>query len=366
MNNLRHCLRKLNLIFNHKIFKTMKNVKIIAIVFLLGIFAFTACQKESIVDETSSLDEEVIINMNDIGKRTLVTDTKLLNSIRSLDIDVGVVSIGDFHLPDGLVEERIFIGSDISFTKKELNKLIEAGSDPSKQYRTFNLVTGNNQTINILGYTGGSQALSSKAQTALQWAVDNYNNLNTTLQFNLTYGTNHQAADMVVYDNTVNTPNGTGGVAGFPNSSGQPHKYIQIYGLEQFTTNVNEHVITHEMGHSIGFRHSDWFDRLSCPASSQGNEGTGSDGAVHIPGTPTGRDLTSVMQACFSTSEDGEFNGNDVTALEFMYPESTAGPCDGVSEWQSGVSYSIGSQVTYFGNLYERVNGGWTLIGPCN
>ena len=49
-----------------------------------------------------------------------------------------------------------------------------------------------------------------------------------------------------------------------------------------------------------------------------------------------------------------------------MYPQSSSGPCDGVSEWQSGTSYSIGDRVTYFGNLYERVSGGWTLIGPCN
>lgn len=340
-----------------------KVIKNTAFAVLISAFAFTSCENEDKLPEVSNLSIDNIINMNDIGNRTLVTDENLLNSLKTLDIDVGVVSKGDFHLPDGTVEERIYIGSDITFTQKDIDELINS-VDQTRQYRTFNLVTGSNQTIDILGYTGGSQALSSKAQTALQWAVDNYNNLNTSLQFNLTFGTNYQAADMVVYDNTVNTPGGTGGVAGFPTSAGAPHKFIQIYGIEQFSTNVNEHVITHEIGHSVGFRHSDWFDRLSCPPQAQGNEGAGSDGAVHIPGTPTGRDLTSVMQACFSTSEDGEFNGNDVTALEFMYGNASS-PCDGVSEWQSGVSYPIGSQVTYFGNLYERVSGGWTLLGPC-
>jgi len=342
---------------------TMKYLAYAMFIFAL---ALTACQEDEVEANVENSKEDTIINTNSIENRTLITDTHLLNAIRSLDIDVGVVSVGDFHLPDGSVEERVYIGSDIVFTWEELNKLIAANVDGAKQYRTFNLVTGSNRTINILGYTGGSQALSSKAQTALQWAVDNYNNLNISLQFNLTFGTNFQAADMVVYDNTVNNPSGTGGVAGFPNSSGQPNKFVQIYGIEQFSTNVNEHVISHEIGHSIGFRHSDWFDRLSCPPQAQGNEGAGSDGAVHIPGTPTGRDITSVMQACFSTSEDGEFNGNDIIALEFMYPNAPSGPCDGVSEWQSGTSYSVGDRVTYFGNLYERTSGGWTLIGPCN
>jgi len=338
-------------------------------VLTLSVFAliFTACDKDNVEDDPSNFQEDVIINMNELGDRTLVTDTELLNSIKSLDIDVGIVSIGDFHLPDGTVEERIYIGSDITFTRDELDLLLGGGSGTDRQYRTFNLVSSNNQTINILGYTGGSQALSNKARTALTRAVANYNNIsNMTLQFNLSFGTNYQAADMVVFDNSVNTPsNKQGGVAGFPSSNGNANKFVQIYNIEQFSTNVNEHVITHEIGHSIGFRHSDWFDRLSCPSSSQGNEGSGSEGAVHIPGTPTGRDLSSVMQACFATNVSGNFNGNDITALRSMYPAST-GPCDGVSEWQSGTNYPVGARVTYFGNLYQRTSGGWSLIGPCN
>ncbi|MBR9914319.1 MAG: peptidase M10 [Algicola sp.] len=345
----------------------MKNLKFLTLAGLCLIMTSLSCEKEDVSQDISSKNEDVTINMNNLDNRTLVTDAALLEAIHSLDIDVGLVSIGDFHLPDGTIEERIFIGSDISFTRTELNTLVQMVTDVDRQYRTFNLVTGSNQTINILGYTGGSQALSSKAQTALTRAVANYNNIsNMTLDFNLTFGTNYQAADMVVYDNSINTPNSQGGVAGFPTSSGLPNKFVQIYNIEQFSTNVNEHVITHEIGHSIGFRHTDWFDRLSCPPSFQGNEGTGSDGAVHITGTPTGRDLTSVMQACFSTSVSGNFNSNDITALRAMYAAGSGSICDGVSEWQSGTSYNIGDRVTYFGNLYERVSGGWSLIGPCN
>lgn len=353
----------------------MKNsLKLMLGAAFLASVVFTSCEKDEIsdvndvggVDITSAIDQTTIDSFLDSSNpegREVVKDETIINSIRSLDIDVGLITKGDFVLPDGSVEQRIFIGNDVTFNLKEL-KLLQEVHSQNRQYRTFNLVTGADRTIDIIGYTANDQfGLSSKAQTALGWAVNNFNNLNTTLQFNLTFGTNFQSADMVVYDNSANN-SGQGGVAGFPNSSGQPNKFVQIYNIEQFSTNVNEHVITHEIGHSIGFRHSDWFDRLSCPASSQGNEGAGSNGAVHIPGTPTGRDLTSVMQACFATNEDGEFNGNDVTALEFMYPVSSS-PCDGISEWQSSINYPIGSRVTYFGNLFERVSGGWTNLGPC-
>ncbi|WP_299127329.1 M57 family metalloprotease [uncultured Winogradskyella sp.] len=336
---------------------------------------FMACQKEETnQDDNQSLND--IINVNSLEGKTLITDQKFLEDIRSLDIDAGAVSKGDFHFPDGSVEERIYIGSDIVFANEDLRELIQQHKDGAKQYRTFNLVTGANRTIDIIGFTGGSQALTSKARSALEMAVANFNNLNTSLQFNLSFGTDYQQRDIVVYDNSVNNPNGSGGQAGFPSSAGEPFKFVQIYGIDGFSTDVNEHIITHELGHSIGFRHSDWFDRLSCPVEIQGNEGTGSDGAVHIPGTPTDRDLTSVMQACADGGVTGEFNSNDITALEYMYPTSNTGgggdnggdngPCDGVPQFQRGVNYSVGDRVVYFGNLYERQSRRWRFIGSCN
>ncbi|NJM79162.1 MAG: peptidase M10 [Flavobacterium sp.] len=284
----------------------------------ISIMSILACNTESVEEPVNDLTEFYSLDAG--GEK--VTDQVTLDLITSLEIDAGSVKTKVFINPDGTSEERIVIGGDIALTLAELLEL-KNNVDNARQYSTFNLVSSANRSIDILGFTGGNQALSTKAQNGLRNAVNNYNRLSgSTLRFTLTFGSSQTAinnADMVVFDDTVNNTGNTGGLAGFPSSSGLPNKFVRIFNLESFTTDVNEHVITHEIGHSIGLRHTDWFDRLSCPASIRGNEGEGTIGAVQIPGTPSGRDLTSIMQACFPSNSNGEFNSNDVIAVETIY-----------------------------------------------
>ncbi len=238
---------------------------------------------------------------------------KIIEKVEALELNAEEIKMDKMMFPDGTVENRINVEGDIDFTEEELLGMDLYEGVDGEQYRTYNLVNSP-RTIDVIGFTGGGgNGLSSRMRTALQWAVNNYNRLNTGLNFTLTFGTNYNAYDMVVY----RVPNGqAGGRAGFP-SGGRPYKWIQIYsGMDSYNTNVIEHVITHEMGHSVGLRHTDWFSRQSC---GQTGEPANPDGAVHIPGTPTGFDPTSIMLSCFSANEDGEFNGNDITALEYLY-----------------------------------------------
>lgn len=284
----------------------MKKLKISVMFFAATAFAattFTSCTQEEEVQPIDKLEvtEEVMAQFTELG------------------FDVSDIEATKQPTLGGGEESGFMLEGDIFIAQENFRKMLDskiAHEGPvGEQYRTNNLVSSSNYTIDIIGYTGNnSNGLDNTMQTALQWAVANYNRLNIGLNFNLTFGTNYQSKDMVVY----RVSGGGGGSAGFP-SGGSPYKWVKINsGTSSYGTNVTEHVITHEIGHSVGLRHTDYFDRsISC--GSGGNEGDGGVGAIHVPGTPTGADMNSIMLACFSSGEDGEFGNYDVTALEYLY-----------------------------------------------
>lgn len=276
----------------------MKYYQLAISMMLAGTF-LVSCEKEEIPRE----EMERVQQEEKISKETL----EQLSSLHFNNKDVEMI---DFLLPDGSTEKSLLIEGDIVMSPGQLFSM-SPSAVTDKQYRTYNLV--NPGTVNVIGFTGGGQALTSKQRTALQRAISNYNALNIGLNFTLTFGTNYGPYDIVVYQN----PNGqAGGVAGFP-SGGNAYKYVQIFsGMENYSTSTNEHVITHEIGHSVGLRHTDWATRQSC---GQSGEAAGNDGAVHIPGTPQGYDSNSIMLACFSANEDGNFGYYDRVALEYLY-----------------------------------------------
>ncbi|MFH6982266.1 M57 family metalloprotease [Marinoscillum luteum] len=270
------------------------------VVLLASFTLVTSCTQDEVVPNDNAISDEISAKFEELGFD--VSDMRKVNTTNPLTKETtsGFLLEGDIMIPLAQME---------SMLSSELFHQGPCG----EQYRTNNLVSSP-RTISVIGYTGGSQALDNTMRTALSWAVDNYNALNIGLTFTLSYGTNYGSKDIVVYKGG----SGAGGSAGFP-SGGNPYKYVQILsGTSSYGTNVTEHVITHEIGHCLGMRHTDYFNRsLSC--GSGGNEGDGGVGANHIPGTPTGFDANSIMLSCFSSSEDGEFGSYDVTAFEYLY-----------------------------------------------
>jgi hypothetical protein len=215
--------------------------------------------------------------------------------------------VNDIMVVDGLV----YVGRDGHVTLEASREMIEPVAAGEEQYRTNNLVgTG----VSKICVVPTSQFNSySNLSAGLDLAIDNYNSQNLRLTF-----VRGSASDCTATI-SAKTTSGVGGSAGFP-SGGKPYGTINIgTGLQSYSADVNEHVISHEIGHTIGFRHSDYYDRsISCGAG--GNEGTAGVGAVLIPGTSsTARVGGSVMNSCFRATENGEWTSSDKVALDYLY-----------------------------------------------
>lgn len=179
-----------------------------------------------------------------------------------------------------------------------------------EQYRTFNLVTGLPRTIRV----GTSGKVPASVSTAINDAIARYNAEPLGLTF--------QRVSSGAVDITIKIVNGGSYIAsaGFP-SNGNPYNTVNFNKrYANYSAGFLATVIAHEMGHCIGFRHTDYMNRsFSCgTGGNEGQETTGV-GAVHIPGTPTGPDAASWMLSCLSSTTNRPFNSNDKTALNYLY-----------------------------------------------
>jgi hypothetical protein len=246
-----------------------------------------------------------IVACSKANKETGETEVSqdVLNSIAALGFSTSNVIAADGGY---VVEGDIFLDPQTLGARPTSPRLIIAQEE---QYHTFNLVnTPRAITISVSG------TVSAAFSTAVNNAIARYNAENLGLTFS------RVASGGNINIRIVNTGQYIAS-AGFP-SGGNP--YNEIKYAKKYTTGFSDGfmttVVAHELGHCIGFRHTDYMNRAySC--GSGGNEGqaTTGVGAVFIPGTASGPDAASWMLACLGASTNRPFNANDITALRYLY-----------------------------------------------
>lgn len=208
----------------------------------------------------------------------------------------------------------VYQGRDAAVSLQASREMLQVdGSTTEEQYRTTNLVA---PTLRVICVNGAALASFTKLSQGLDLAIGNYNSLNLLFNLVRTSGSTTGCSTVI----TVRVVSGTGASSGFP-SGGLPFNTINLgAGLNGpgFTLDQVECIITHELGHVLGLRHSDWFN-TSFSCGTGGSEGTGTVGAILIPGTPSGT-TESIMNACACGPETtGEFSASDITALQVLY-----------------------------------------------
>jgi hypothetical protein len=233
----------------------------------------------------------------------------------SADVTAQVKALGfgtsDLKAVEGgyLVEGDIFLTPELLASKTKYS-MLRVGAD--EQYRTTNIVTGLPRHITI----SVSTSLPSAYVTAVDEMVNRYNNQNLQLTFErVTSGGNIQM---------VPSKNGAQYLAssGFPTSAGDPYNQVLVNAKAIGTSNPTTYIasiLAHEVGHCIGFRHTDYTNRAYSCGGTATNEGASTVGAIQIPGTPAGPDPNSWMLACVGSGQNRPFNTNDVTALNALY-----------------------------------------------
>ena len=283
--------------------------------------------------------------------------------------DAGVaqkLKAAGFDLSQGFYPYRneYMVEYDIFLTEAQIDELAASPQalkgGRTTHYRTNNLVAGLPRTLQVYM----DPAFGSYMQSAFDQALSRYNAQGLRLSFQRTTNAGAANISILAFYEVSNTLGYSGG---FP-TNGNPAPTIRLNTY--YYNNSSQRpdaatVVAHEIGHAIGFRHTDYMNRaFSC--GSGGNEGDAGVGAVHIPGTPTGPSAASWMLAC-SNNTDRPFTADDRTSLQTVYGgnywESLPGLANDIGVGADGTVYIIGTDALPGGYGIHRWNGSnWDKI----
>ncbi len=279
------------------------------LVLLLGTI-FTSCEKDAAFEEAPQKgDVDVAPTFEDVE----VPSTHIFHQVfKDLEVNLDAIKQSIVDYPDGSIEEVMIVEDDIVLSNDQITALSKR-HDHSRQAAHTHYVKGINQ-INIYCSTN-NWSLS----TAVNRAINNYNAVNN-LGINFVRVPYAYLAHIHVYLSTYAPP--LGGLAGYPNPSlydlnvgkTYPYRWARVGMLvPTLTLDEIEHVVTHEIGHCLGLRHTDWNTGLSC-----GTFAPETPPGWQIWGTPT-NDASSIMNKCYPSTTSGEFTFFDAFALGLLF-----------------------------------------------
>lgn len=292
--------------------KSLFESKAIYVLLLTGI-AFASCKKD---------DADVI----PLEKTEQLTKTERAAILKAGFSPNNAIKINGNYLVEG---DILLSPEDIETQHRVVSELSSKGPK-TEHYRAENMVLGLPRVLKIKVVAGQSQNVFTNATTE---AIRRYNVLGLKLGLRLLSATSTEKEDILIQGGNLGA-GVLGQSSGFP-KNGNPATPI-ILSNTVFAPNYNNNnylatVIAHEIGHAIGFRHTDYKDRrYSCGIQTwtdyflPANEGEIAPeldltGTFWIPGTPQGGDAESWMLACLGAN-DRPFSANDVIALKTVYP----------------------------------------------
>jgi hypothetical protein len=250
---------------------------------------FSSCKQEEEVLSKEEASVEVLTQIKNLG----------FNNQNVQVVEGGYIVEGDIFL------------STSNLTGAFNAKALRVGE--VEQYRTTNIVAVSGSRVIKVSM---ASSLPASYLPALDEAIARYNAENLTITMQRV----SSGADISL----VAAPKSAQYLAsaGFPTAAGNPHNEIKIAERhigKTPDTNWFATILAHELGHCIGFRHTDYMDRSYSCGGSYYNEGASTVGAVHVPGTPTAQDPSSWMLACIGSGQNRPFNSNDKIALNYLY-----------------------------------------------
>jgi hypothetical protein len=318
----------------------MKFKKVLLLCSVAIAMLIQSCKKQS---EISRQEDSKAQSSTPVSK-------EVLDAILKMGFDTtGVIPFRDGYVVEG----------DILVKTEDLLKVKKVSKYRSQSYSTDNLV-GNLPRVISVSVTG----LPQNYIDATINMIARYNQQSLKIQFSYVTGTVGDINIVGFYERSRLL-----GQSGFP-SNGNPYPsiFLNTYHYDNAPLGFLTSVIQHEVGHCIGFRHTDYMDKQYSFGGC--STGTLSDqdryetaqplGANHIPGTSPSPSFESFMLAFTCNNIDRNFNPEDIIALYYLYGISQTPDAQPISQF-----YSPG-QVDHFTTSNRNATnpyGGWEYRG---